>query len=154
MLCLKVVSHSDVFWVLGNRLLEDRKRTKRKKMNKIQKFLYSLSRSTAPEAVLLKPLQLMVTLWPSFGHFRKFANDSRLSGIRLNSAMINNPELEAELKALKTFGPTVPLFFDAKGWQMRGKWVDESNTNNIHKRLNHPISLITPDQSFIQSWGR
>lgn len=113
-------------------------------MNKIQKFLYSLSRSTAPEAVLLKPLQLMVTLWPSFGHFRKFANDSRLSGIRLNSAMINNPELEAELKALKTFGPTVPLFFDAKGWQMRVKWVDESNTNNLDMRLNHPISVRTP----------
>ena len=130
--------------MLGNRLLEDRKRTKRKTMNKIQKFLYSLSRSTAPEAVLLKPLQLMVTLWPSFGHFRKFANDSRLSGIRLNSAMINNPELEAELKALKTFGPTVPLFFDAKGWQMRVKWVDESNTNNLDMRLNHPISVRTP----------
>lgn len=86
----------------------------------------------------------MVTLWPSFPHFAKFANDERLVGIRLNSAMINNPELEKELSALAHFGPTVPLWFDAKGRQARVKWVNISNTDNLELRLNHPISVETP----------
>lgn len=96
------------------------------------------------EAALLKPLKLMVTLWPSFPHFAKFANDERLCGIRLNSAMINNPELEKELVSLPGFGPTVPLFFDVKGRQPRVKWVDTENTQNLEMRLNHPISVDTP----------
>ena len=102
------------------------------------------SEDKIPDTILPKPLKLMVTLWPSFPHFAKFARDERLSGIRLNSAMINNPELEKELKSLSDFGVTVPLWFDAKGRQARVKWVDTSNTNNLDLRLNHPISVKTP----------
>lgn len=86
----------------------------------------------------------MVTLWPSFPHFTKFARDKRLCGIRLNSAMINSPELEKELVALPGLGPTVPLFFDAKGRQPRVIWVDPSNTQNLDLRLNHRISVKAP----------
>ena len=103
------------------------------------------SNKTATAHVLpKKPLKLMVTLWPSFPHFAKFANDPRLIGIRLNSAMIDNPELEKELKSLESFGPTVPLWFDAKGRQARVKWVDETNTDYLDLKLNHPISVKTP----------
>ena len=110
--------------------------------NILRKFIPGLSQKK--EAVFFKPLQLMVTLWPSFPHFSKFAADKRLYGIRLNSAMINNPELEKELESLKNFGPTVPLFFDAKGRQARVKWVDTSNNDHLDLRLNHPISVKTP----------
>jgi len=102
------------------------------------------NKDKVPDAALPKPLKLMVTLWPSFPHFAKFARDERLSGIRLNSAMINNPELEKELKALGHFGDTVPLWFDVKGRQARVKWVDTANTNNLDLKLNHPISVKTP----------
>lgn len=108
------------------------------------RFLAGLPRKKTPEAILLKRLKLMVTLWPSFPHFAKFARDKRLIGIRLNSAMINNPELEKELESLKTFGPTVPLYFDAKGRQPRVKWVDKENTDNLDLRLNHQVSVRTP----------
>jgi len=113
-------------------------------INKLQRLFPSLSRAKPPEALFLKSLKLMVTLWPSFPHFSKFANDPRLSGIRLNSAMINNPELERELKTLPNFGPTVPLYFDAKGRQPRVTWVDTDNTKNLDLRLNHPVSVKTP----------
>ncbi len=95
-------------------------------------------------AFLAKPLQLMVTLWPSFPHFLKFAKDKRISGIRLNSAMISNPELEKELGEIKRLGSIVPLYFDAKGRQPRVTWVDMENKNNLDIRLNHPISVKTP----------
>src|SRR3989338_3643735 len=108
-------------------------------INKLQRFFPSLSRAKPPGALFLKPLKLMVTLWPSFPHFPKFANDSRLSGIRLNSAMINNPELERELKTLPDFGPTSPLYFDAKGRQPRVTWINSANTTNLDLRLNHPV---------------
>lgn len=108
----------------------------------LRKIIPGLSKNKG--AVLFKPLKLMVTLWPSFPHFTKFANDGRLAGIRLNSAMINNPELEKELKSLASFGPTVPLWFDAKGRQARVKWVDTENAKNLDLRLNHPVSVKTP----------
>ena len=111
----------------------------------LYRFFHGPSRNKTPGAVFLKPLKLMVTLWPSFPHFQKFANDERLGGIRLNSAMISNPELEKELKAISgPAGLTIPLFFDAKGRQLRVTWVDSGNTNNLDLRLNHPIAVKTP----------
>jgi len=87
--------------------------------------------------------ELSVTLWPSFPHFKTFANDKRLSGIRLNSAMITNPALEKELELVKAFGPTNPLFFDVKGRQMRVTEVIP-NKDNLIIKLNHPITVNTP----------
>ena len=54
--------------------------------------------------------ELYVTLWPTFPHFRRFAVDDRLAGIRLNSAMIHVHELDAELEIAKTVDNAVPLF--------------------------------------------
>ncbi len=112
----------------------------------LDRVFAGLPKKKREAAFLTKPLSLMVTLWPSFSHFPVFANDPRISGIRLNSAMITNPELEKELKDMQHFGPTVPLYFDAKGRQPRVTWIDTENKNNLEIRLNHPISVRTPTQ--------
>lgn len=87
--------------------------------------------------------ELSVTLWPSFPHFKRFANDERITGIRLNSAMMSNPELDKELELIKTIRTTVPLFFDVKGRQMRVTEVIP-NKENLVIKLNHPIEVRTP----------
>lgn len=90
-----------------------------------------------------KSPDLLVTLWPSFPHFKRFANDNRISGIRLNSAMMSNPELDKELEIIKTTHTSVPLFFDVKGRQMRITEII-SNKDHLEIRLNHPIDVKTP----------
>lgn len=87
--------------------------------------------------------EMMVTLWPSFPHFPKYANDSRLSGIRLNSAMMSNPELDTELEKIKTSRFSQPLFFDVKGRQLRITQVN-FNPDYLDIQLNHAISVNTP----------
>lgn len=86
---------------------------------------------------------LLVTLWPSFPHFEQFSRDPRLQGIRLNSAMMNNPDLERELDLIRTAGATVPLYFDVKGRQLRVTEVLD-NPDYLDFRVNHPISVPTP----------
>lgn len=83
--------------------------------------------------------ELSVTLWPSFPHFKRFAHDPRVSGIRLNSAMMSNPELDKELELVKAMhGKSNPLFFDVKGRQLRVTEVIP-NKHYLDLRLNHPI---------------
>lgn len=86
--------------------------------------------------------ELSVTLWPSFPHFKRFAIDSRVAGIRLNSAMMSNPELDKELAIVKDLNSN-PLFFDVKGRQLRVTEVIP-NKDHLDIRLNHPISVKTP----------
>ena len=87
--------------------------------------------------------QLMVTLWPSFKHFSLFANDSRLAGVRLNSAMMSGAELDTELEIVRNLRPLVPLFYDIKGRQLRVAEVIP-NPNYLEFRLNHAIEVATP----------
>lgn len=83
--------------------------------------------------------ELSVTLWPSFPHFNRFATDPRISGIRLNSAMMGNPELDKELALVQQMHATSnPLFFDVKGRQLRVTEVIP-NKDHLDIRLNHPI---------------
>ncbi len=84
----------------------------------------------------------MVTLLPSFPHFRKFAGDSRLGGIRLNSAMLTNFDLDKEL-ALIPKDVRVPLYFDVKGRQLRVTKV-HPNQKFLDFELNHPINVPLP----------
>lgn len=88
-------------------------------------------------------INLSVTLWPSFPHFSKFVNDPRISSIRLNSAMMNNTELEEELKKIKNFNVSTPLFFDVKGRQLRVTEVIP-NDQFLDIRINHPIQVPVP----------
>ncbi|MBI5420856.1 MAG: hypothetical protein HZA35_00910 [Parcubacteria group bacterium] len=93
------------------------------------------------------PLHLLVTLWPSFPHFFAFANDERLAGIRLNSAMMDNPELEKELELISSnrSNITVPLYFDVKGRQLRvAEVLGDSETPYLDICLNHSIEVRTP----------
>ena len=85
----------------------------------------------------------MVTLWPSFPHFPRFAGDMRLSGIRLNSAMMDVAELDTELELVRTSPAAVPLYFDVKGRQLRVEEV-YPDRDHLDLRLNHPINVRTP----------
>ncbi len=91
----------------------------------------------------MKDLELMVTLWPSFPHFTRFAQDYRLSGIRLNTAMVKSCELESEFAMAKSVPDHIPLYFDVKGRQLRVEEV-YPNKNNLELKLNHPISVDSP----------
>lgn len=98
---------------------------------------------------MTKP-SLMVTLWPSFGHFAQFANDERLSGIRLNSAMMLPTELPAELAIVQQTNVTVPLHFDVKGRQLRVTEV-LPNDDHLDMRINHPITVQTPTELWFKA---
>ncbi len=90
--------------------------------------------------------ELLVTLWPSFAHFEGCVMDSRLSGIRLNSAMMSNPELDQELAVIAKLDPDhQPLFFDIKARQPRVVEV-LPNKDHLDLRLNHPIDVETPTE--------
>lgn len=119
------------------------------------------SPNTAPLPIVLpdtaplppKP-NLHVTLWPSFSHFDKFWKDERLSGIRLNSAMMQGAELDSELaKVSGTFRDwRVPLYFDIKGRQLRVRKVYASSTH-LELDLNHNISVETPTVVLFKAGG-
>jgi hypothetical protein len=89
------------------------------------------------------PPDLLVTLWPSFPHYKNFACDKRISGIRLNSAMMSHSELDKELELIRRTQCTTPLLFDVKGRQMRVTEVIP-NKDHLDIRLNHAISVKTP----------
>lgn len=89
------------------------------------------------------PAKLQVTMCPSFAHFNKFANDTRVDAIRFNSAMITLPELDKELAALDQLKPSAPIYYDVKGRQMRITQV-ETVKGNLVLTLNHPIKVKTP----------
>lgn len=91
----------------------------------------------------MSSLNLAVTLWPSFPHFIRFANDPRISSIRLNSAMTDSVELDQEMKLLKSMGVETPLYFDVKGRQLRITEVFP-NDDHLELRINHPIQVTTP----------
>lgn len=91
----------------------------------------------------MKKIELMVTLWPSFPHFSRFAKDKRLSGIRLNSAMISSVELDKELGIINSLNVKTPLFFDIKGRQLRVAEV-HSNPDYLDLTLNHSIKVKIP----------
>lgn len=91
----------------------------------------------------MKDLELMVTLCPSFPHYRRFATDKRIAGIRLNSAMVFGTEVDAEIKAANAVSNAQPLYFDIKGRQLRILEV-HPHPKRLEFTLNHPIQVETP----------
>lgn len=91
----------------------------------------------------MKNLKLMVTLCPTFPHYRKFAFDPRLVGIRLNSAMVFGDAVEKEIEAANNVAGVSHLYFDIKGRQLR---VTETHSNKefLDITINHPIRVKTP----------
>lgn len=95
------------------------------------------------DVTMPRNLKLHATLWPTFPHFQRFAEDPRLTGIRLNSAMMSSPDLDRELETIRATHPRVPLYFDVKGRQLRVAEVLD-NPEYLDVRLNHPIRCSTP----------
>lgn len=91
----------------------------------------------------MKDIDLLVTLWPSFPHFRKFACDPGVAGVRLNSAMIDVAELDRELAVVARTPGAAPVFYDVKGRQPRVVEV-MPNKDRLELRLNHPVEVRTP----------
>lgn len=88
-------------------------------------------------------VKLMVTLIPSFPHFKDFCADQRLAGIRMNCATLEPEEIKQELALLNSHQVSVPLYYDAKGRQMRVEKV-HFNPDYLDLTLNHAISVRTP----------
>jgi pyruvate kinase len=95
-------------------------------------------------------LKFYVTLWPSFPHFQKFSVDTRLSGIRLNSAMMNSFDLDKEFAIVENLIDPIPLYFDIKGRQLRVKEVIPNN-ERLELILNHPINVNTPTMTLFKA---
>jgi pyruvate kinase len=89
-----------------------------------------------------RPVNLQVTLWPAFPHFRRFAHDNRVQGIRLNSAMMEASEIDGKFM-MAAKASEVPLWFDVKGMQMRIREVIPSN-DHLEFVLNRPVKVKTP----------
>lgn len=90
-------------------------------------------------------MELLVTLWPSFPHFKRFAKDPRIAGIRLNSAMLATSDLKKELELLHEADPIMPVYFDIKGKQLRVTQVIQAERGkDLVLKLNHPIMVNTP----------
>ena len=91
-----------------------------------------------------KDVTFHVTLWPAFPHFKRFADDARVQGIRLNSAMMKASEIDEEFK-VRSKAASVPLWFDIKGMQMRIKeLICGMDCDHLELRLNRPIEVKTP----------
>ena len=91
----------------------------------------------------MKDLKLLVTLWPTFPHFEEYSNDTRLCGVRLNSAMVKVGDLGNLLQDAKNFNCRAPLYFDVKGKQLRVV-EDHSDEDHLEVVINHPIEVKTP----------
>jgi len=87
--------------------------------------------------------ELLVTMCPTFKHFKRFDYDNRIAGIRFNTAMISLEELDKEIEALHEANSTIPVYYDVKGRQMRITEIATKN-GNLELKLNHPIEVDTP----------
>jgi pyruvate kinase len=88
-------------------------------------------------------LHLWVTMSPTMKHFQRFAQDDKLSAIRVNSAMITAGEMSGELAAAKSVPNAVPFYFDLKGRQLRVRQVFPCG-DHVELELNHRIAVNTP----------
>lgn len=84
-------------------------------------------------------LELYCTLLPSMGHFARFAADPRMKGIRLNSPMLSEAELQQEFKLLGARQWSAEMFFDVKGRQLR-TLKSENHGDHLELVINHPVS--------------
>ena len=95
-------------------------------------------------------IEIMATLWPEMPHWKFFAADPRLTGIRLNTAMADVKTLPKLVsQAVKTSYGT-PIYFDVKGRQLRINRVDP-RTDHLELDINHPISVDTPTTVIFKS---
>jgi pyruvate kinase len=87
--------------------------------------------------------EIMATLWPEMPHYKYFAADPRISGIRLNTAKASVDTIDALTKQAvdESFG--TPIYFDVKGRQLRVESV-EPNEDHLEIDINNVIEVNTP----------
>lgn len=94
----------------------------------------------------MRNMQLIVTLWPGpeFPHFERFANDDRLSGVRMNSAKVSSEQFTGALDEIRSiFRYKNQLGFDVKGRQLRITDVKMCD-DHLEVVINHPIRVDLP----------
>jgi hypothetical protein len=86
-------------------------------------------------------LNLHITSVPADPHFAEFCYDPNVAGIRMNGLLFKSCNLDEELAKIPRF-PSVPLWFDAKGRQLR---VEEAIYYKDHLELvmNHGIKGLS-----------
>jgi hypothetical protein len=98
----------------------------------------------------MKDFSLLATLQPAMPHFKRFANDERLRGIRLNNPRWTPAELATTLGDPTVQNAQVPIYFDVKGWQLRVTKV-HPNDAYLDLTINHPIRVETPTEVFLKA---
>jgi pyruvate kinase len=88
-------------------------------------------------------IEIMATLWPEMDHYRYFARDSRIKGIRLNTAKASVETIASLTKQALDGSFGTPLYFDVKGRQLRVEHVDPCE-DHLELDLNHSITVDTP----------
>jgi pyruvate kinase len=88
-------------------------------------------------------LEIMATLWPEMPHYKYFAADSRVAGIRLNTAKASVDTISELTQQALDWSFGTPTYFDVKGRQLRVEHVDPCE-DHLELDLNHPISVKTP----------
>ncbi|MBI4919321.1 hypothetical protein HY837_05280 [archaeon] len=97
---------------------------------------------------MTKELELFVTLWPEFPHYKRFASDERIAGVRMNSVLFNSDRyrhMSSEdilRKAVKDADGT-RVYLDIKGRQLRVRKV-VPNDNHLEIIINHDIEADLP----------
>ena len=88
-------------------------------------------------------LNLHVTLWPTFKHFPYFLSDPRVSGIRLNSAMIEAAEIDpAMLGRIKA--DAVKIRAQSKVFVVIGIGGSYLGARAVIDCLSHPFLPLVP----------
>lgn len=86
--------------------------------------------------------KLHITAVPADPHFAEFIHDPDIAGIRMNGLLFKSSNLKAELAKIPG-NPTVPLWLDAKGRQLRVE-AAEYFPDHLELVMNHSIKLETP----------
>lgn len=96
-------------------------------------------------------LNLHITCIPSDPHFNEFCSSSALAGIRMNGLLFRATDLTDQLSRIPKTA-TVPLWFDAKGRQLR---VEEAIYYPDHLELvmNHKVAGLTLPHAIIFKAG-
>lgn len=86
-------------------------------------------------------MNLHITCVPSDPHFGEFCSDPNVAGIRMNGLLFRSSDLADQLSRIPSTA-TVPLWFDAKGRQLR---VEEADYYPDHLELvmNHKLTGLS-----------
>jgi pyruvate kinase len=91
----------------------------------------------------MREIEIMATLWPEMPHYKYFAADPRLKGIRLNTAKAEVSTIRDLTQQAVDQSYGTPIYFDVKGRQLRVASVDPCE-DHLELELNHEVTIKTP----------